>query len=212
MRAEPWCRMHATSRAHRGTPAAINAGMTRALIVYASSHGQTREVAYRIATRLHRQAFMVVVADTGEPVHLPPPAGFDLVIIGSRIQFGLHSSSVIAYLHQYREQLEATATAFFSVSMAAANGGEDPNGYLAAMFERIGWRPPVTGAIAGALKYRRYNFLLRYVMKRIALAAGHSTDTSRDHVYTDWSRVDDFADRALALCRRDSAQSARVGN
>jgi len=186
--------------------------MPRALIVYSSSHGQTREVAYRLATRLHRQAFRVVVADTGDAVPLPPPAGFDLVIIGSRIHFGRHSSSVIAYLHHYRKQLEATATAFFSVSMAAANGGDDPNGYLAATFERIGWRPPVAVAIAGALKYRRYNFLLRYVMKRIALAAGHSTDTSHDHVYTDWSRVDDFADRALALCRGESAQSPRVQN
>jgi len=190
----------------------MNAGMSRALIIYASSHGQTREVAYRIATRLHRQAFTVVVADTGDPVHLPPPAGFDLVIVGSRIQFGRHASSVIAYLHQYREQLEATATAFFSVSMAAANGGDDPNGYLATMFERIGWRPPVAGAFGGALKYRRYNFLLRYVMKRIALAGGHTTDTSRDHVYTDWARVDAFADQALALCRRETAQTTRVGN
>ncbi|HET9989777.1 MAG TPA: flavodoxin domain-containing protein [Kofleriaceae bacterium] len=186
--------------------------MPRALIVYASSHGQTREVAYRIATRLHARAFNVVVADTGDPVHLPAPAGFDLVIVGSRIQFGRHSSSIIAYLHQYRTQLEATATAFFSVSMAAANGGDDPNGYLAATFERIGWRPPVAAAIAGALKYRRYNFLLRFVMKRIALAAGHSTDTSQDHVYTDWSRVDDFAERTVALCHHEPAQSPRAAN
>jgi menaquinone-dependent protoporphyrinogen oxidase len=190
----------------------MKVNMPRALIVYASSHGQTREVAYRIATRLHQHAFTVVVADTGEPVHLPSPAGFDLVIVGSRIQFGRHSSSVIAYLHQYREQLERSACAFFSVSMAAANGGEDPNGYLAAMFERIGWRPPVTGAIAGALKYRRYNFILRYVMKRIALAAGHSTDTSRDHVFTDWSRVDAFADRVIALRADETAQTSHATN
>ena len=173
--------------------------MQRALIIYSSSHGQTREVAQRIAGRLRERAFTVVISDTGQPVHLPPPAGFDLVIIGSRIQFGRHSSSVIAYLHQYRKQLEATSTAFFSVSMAAANGGDDPNGYLATMFESVGWRPPLTTAIAGALAYRKYNFLLRFVMKRIAKAAGHSTDTSRNHFYTDWGHVLEFADRAIAL-------------
>lgn len=183
----------------------------RALIVYASSNGQTREIAERIATRLRTRAFTVVVVDTGKPEHLPAPAGFDLVIVGSRIQFGRHSSSVIAYLHQYRDQLQATATAFFSVSMAAANGGDDPNGYIAATFEPLGWTPPLTGAIAGALKYRHYNFLLRYIMKRIALAAGHSTDTSRDHVYTNWSHVDDFADRAVALSHQD-AQIPRAAN
>jgi menaquinone-dependent protoporphyrinogen oxidase len=173
--------------------------MQRALIIYASSNGQTREVAHRIADRLHERAFTVVVADTGQPLHLPSPVGFDLVIIGSRIQFGRHSSSVIAYLHQYRKELEATATAFFSVSMAAANGGDDPNGYLATMFESVGWRPPLTTAIGGALVYRKYNVLLRFIMKRIAKAGGHATDTSRNHVYTDWARVTDFADRAIAL-------------
>jgi menaquinone-dependent protoporphyrinogen oxidase len=83
--------------------------------------------------------------------------------------------------------------------MAAANGGDDPNGYLAAMFDSVGWRPPLTAAFAGALKYRRYNFLLRFVMKRIAKAGGHATDTSRDHVYTDFARVLEFADRAAQI-------------
>ncbi|MEP6860316.1 MAG: flavodoxin domain-containing protein [Deltaproteobacteria bacterium] len=173
--------------------------MQRALIVYASSHGQTREIAHRIAARLRECKFAVVIADTSQPVHLPAPTGFDLVIVGSRIQFGRHSSSVIAYLHTYRQPLQATASAFFSVSMAAANGGDDPNGYLTAMFDSVGWRPPVTAAIGGALVYRQYNVLLRFIMKRIAKAGGHATDTSRDHFYTDWSRVTDFADRAVAL-------------
>ena len=190
----------------------MNVIMPRALIVYASSHGQTRAIAHRIAKSLSAHAFSVVIADTGDPVHLPAPTGFDLVIVGSRIQFGRHSSSVIAYLHQYRAELATTATAFFSVSMAAANGGDDPNGYLATMFESIGWRPALTAAIGGALKYRRYNFILRFVMKRIALAAGHSTDTSRDHEYTDWTRVDEFADQALALCHHETAQTTRAAN
>jgi len=186
--------------------------MPRALIVYASSHGQTRAIAHRIAERLHAQAYAVVVANTADPVKLPNPAGFDLVIVGSRIQFGRHAPAVIAYLHQYRKQLEATATAFFSVSMAASNGGDDPNGYLAATFDAIGWRPQLVAAIAGALKYRQYNFVLRFVMKRIAMAAGHSTDTSRDHVYTDWASVDEFAHHALDLCHREDAQIARAAN
>jgi menaquinone-dependent protoporphyrinogen IX oxidase len=49
-------------------------------------------------------------------------------------------------------------------------------------------------------------------MKRIALAAGHSTDTSRDHAYTDWSRVDAFADRVLALREDKTARPSYVAN
>jgi hypothetical protein len=35
-------------------------------------------------------------------------------------------------------------------------------------------------------------------MKRIARAAGHTTDTSRDHDFTDWEAVGRFAE-AIAL-------------
>ncbi len=173
--------------------------MQRALVVFASSHGQTRQVASKVSGRLRDRGFAVTVADAGEPAHLPAPTGFDLVVVGSRIQFGRHSSSILAYLSQFREVLRGTPTAFFSVSMAAANGGDDPNGYLAATFDSLGWRPPITAAIAGALQYRKYNWLLRFVMKRIARAGGHSDDTSVNHFYTDWSQVYAFADRAAAL-------------
>jgi menaquinone-dependent protoporphyrinogen oxidase len=182
--------------------------MQRALIVFASSHGQTREIANKIAGRLRDRGLVVVVADAGEPAHLPAPAGFDLVIAGSRIQFGRHSSSVLAYLRQYRDALEAMPTAFFSVSMAAANKGDDPNGYLAATFDGLGWRPALTAAIAGALQYRKYNWLLRFVMRRIARAGGHSDDTSMDHFYTDWHQVYDYADRAAALIPAASQKPA----
>lgn len=54
---------------------------------------------------------------------------------------------------------------------------------------------------AGAVPFTKYNVLLRFVMKRIQRKAGHSTDTSRDHVYTDWTAVEGFARDAVALVR-----------
>lgn len=56
-----------------------------------------------------------------------------------------------------------------------------------------GWEPPRQECFAGRLLYRKYNFLLRWVMKRIARLKGNDTGASRDHVYTDWDRVDRFA-------------------
>ena len=47
--------------------------------------------------------------------------------------------------------------------------------------------------MAGALPYTRYNFLVRFVMRRISKAEGGDTDTSRDYEYTDWAAVDRFA-------------------
>ena len=56
-----------------------------------------------------------------------------------------------------------------------------------------GWTPPHTKQVAGALLYRKYNFFMRWVMKRIAAKAGGDTDTSRDYEYTDWNDVRAFA-------------------
>jgi menaquinone-dependent protoporphyrinogen oxidase len=47
-------------------------------------------------------------------------------------------------------------------------------------------------AVPGALLYAQYNFLIRFIMKRISEASGGSTDTSRDHIYTDWRGLDGF--------------------
>jgi menaquinone-dependent protoporphyrinogen oxidase len=56
-----------------------------------------------------------------------------------------------------------------------------------------GWRPRRIELVAGALPYTKYNFLVRYVMKRISAKEGGDTDTSRDYEYTDWNAVDRFA-------------------
>jgi menaquinone-dependent protoporphyrinogen oxidase len=46
---------------------------------------------------------------------------------------------------------------------------------------------------AGAINFTEYNWLLRAYMKYAAKLNGGSTDTSRDHEYTDWHQVDGFA-------------------
>ena len=37
--------------------------------------------------------------------------------------------------------------------------------------------------------YSRYNFAIRFVMKRIARKAGVPVDTSRDYEFTDWTKL-----------------------
>ncbi len=51
--------------------------------------------------------------------------------------------------------------------------------------------------IAGALRYTQYNWLTRFFMKRIVAKAAGDTDTSRDHKYTDWLQVADYAHRLV---------------
>ena len=61
--------------------------------------------------------------------------------------------------------------------------------------QQAGWRPTKVGLFSGALLYRQYGLIKRYMMKRIVRdKPGMSTDTSRDYVYTDWDQVRRFAE------------------
>ena len=67
-----------------------------------------------------------------------------------------------------------------------------------AFLEETHWHPGKIKAVAGALLYSKYNFLLRLIMKRIARAAGGDTDTSRDYDYTDWAALNHLIDELIA--------------
>jgi menaquinone-dependent protoporphyrinogen oxidase len=88
-------------------------------------------------------------------------------------------------------------SAFYSVSASA--GSTDANGRAAAerlrdeFLKRVGWQPKLRASIAGAINYTRYNPFLRWYMKRASAKGGGSTDTTRDHEYTDWAQVERFA-------------------
>jgi|MudIll2142460700_1097286.scaffolds.fasta_scaffold01616_11 menaquinone-dependent protoporphyrinogen oxidase len=175
--------------------------MNKVLVIYASHYGQTRAIAMRIAERLRERGAQTDVLDARYAQQLPGPDGYDAVVIGSRVEVGRHASSVVEYIREHREDLEHVPTGFFSVSMAAASStaGSDPSGYLAGLFEKLDWKPACAAAFAGGLPYRKYKWFTRFVMKRISKAAGHTTDTSRNHDLTDWDAVREFADEVAGL-------------
>ena len=62
----------------------------RALLVYATRHGSTREVADAVAEEL-RAAFAEV--DVHEARSAPPPAGYDAVVVGGPMIMGWHKDA-----------------------------------------------------------------------------------------------------------------------
>jgi menaquinone-dependent protoporphyrinogen oxidase len=181
-----------------------NGATSEILIVYATRHGQTRAIADALAKRFCEHGHRVDAIDV-RAAHVPPPEDYDLVVLGSHIAMGVHDPAIASYVRCHRTALAAMPTAFVSVSMAATKPSPDgdPSGYLATFFESVGWRPTRSVALAGALKYRDYGWLLRFMMKRISRSAGHTTDTSKNHDFTDWNRVRAFADELAGLVARD---------
>ena len=167
-------------------------------VVYATRHGQTAKIAERIAAEIRAHGHMVEVLRCprrGEPPF--KPARFNGIILGSSVHGGRHDQDIERFICAHRQFLQHSPSAFFSVSLSVQ--GAPPKGPHAALecvektIARTSWYPHRIALFAGALPYTRYNWFVRFVMKRIVKAQGGDTDTTRDYEYTDWKAVDAFA-------------------
>lgn len=169
----------------------------RVLIVYGTNYGQTARIAARIRRHLHR---LGVVATVWKGDSLPAefdPSHYDGIIVGaSMIRHG-YQKYVRDFVKRYLSTLNALPSAFFAVSGSAgsSNAGEREVAHrsMIEFCRTSGWHPGLTASMAGAIAYTKYSWLLRIVMKRISAKEGASTDTTRDHEYTNWNQVEQFA-------------------
>jgi len=169
--------------------------VNRILVLYGTSEGQTQKIAGDISETLRARGFDVDVRHAG--VDDPDPSRYDGVIVAASVHAGGYQKTVAAWLRQHLATLDGVPTAFVSVCLAILSKNEAGRIEAEAIPRRfagaIGWHPDVIKIVAGALPYTRYNFLVRWMMKRIVASAGGDTDTSRDYEYTDWNDVREFA-------------------
>ena len=171
--------------------------MARVAFCYGTTEGQTGVVAERMAAVLEDAGHDPALFHVG---HLPTDfslADYDAVVIGASIHVGSHQASVTRFVADHVDELNRLPSAFFSVSLTAAEGTEEAwetaRSMLADFLAETGWEPDATAVVPGALRNSQYGTLKRFVMKRIAKRAGGGTDTSRDYEYTDWDEVASFA-------------------
>jgi menaquinone-dependent protoporphyrinogen oxidase len=168
--------------------------MTKIMIGYGTTEGQTARIADRIAEVIRGHGVEAHVLDLKRSSDVVLD-DYDAVIVGGSIHMGKHEDHVADFVRENRATLEGLPSAFFSVSLAAHGDMANAEAYVANFSEQTGWRPAQVGYFGGALLYRQYGFLKRLMMKKIVRdkPGGLSTDTSRDHVYTDWEEVEGFA-------------------
>lgn len=179
------------------------------LLLHRSHEGHTKTIAQHVATVLAQDGHNPEVAALKDA---PAFAGYDAVVIGASIHVGKFDQKLVDYVSAHKEKLEPLPTAFFSVCLRAAQHDAESEtivqGYLETLFTETGWKPAMATSFAGAIKYRDYNFLVRQLMKRIAKQAGLSTDTSQNHVYTDWDAVTAFAKKVADLQTNRAASTS----
>lgn len=176
--------------------------MASILVVYATREGQTRKIAERITTVLRGSGHQVELLDAER---LPPKVEIErhqAVFIGSPVRASGYLRPVVRFVQEHRPALQRVPAAFFSVGLAVLSKTSDGRAQTLEIVEKFvrqtGWRPRRVELLAGALPYSKYNFLVRFVMRRISGKEGGDTDTSRDYEYTEWTAVDRFAVEFLA--------------
>jgi menaquinone-dependent protoporphyrinogen oxidase len=180
--------------------------MKKIAIVIATRYGQTEKIGRFIANRLtksgtHADVFNVETRDLCWSI----PEGYEEVLVGAPVYAGSFPAALVAWVRHNASSLNSMPCGFFTVSLNAADrrpqAREMDDRLLSGFLENTGLRPRFVASLAGKLHFRKYNFFIRWVMKKISRSAGGPTDTSRDHEMTDWSQVaaftDAFADREL---------------
>ena len=186
--------------------------MARILVLFSSYDGQTRRIAERAARGLIAAGHSARACAFDTSDALENLDGYDAVVVGSAVRFGRHSPAFAKRLRAHAAELARRPNAFFSACLSIAGPRPRPDLVAEAnekFFRAARWTPQEVASFAGALLYRRYNPLLRLVMRFIVSQAGGDTDTSRDYEYTDWPAVDRFAaEFARRLSRFDTGPAA----
>ena len=161
------------------------------LIIYGTTEGQTRKIARYMEDVLQEVNHQVVIADATEDP--PSPEGYDVVMIGSSIHMHKYNNAVVEYATDHAKTLNEKLSVFFSVCLAVASDlpeeHEEAAGIANSFLEKTGWKTNTVWHIAGSLKYTKYDYFKKLIMRYIAKKEGQSVDTSKDHEYTDWEKV-----------------------
>ena len=171
--------------------------MAKYLIVYGTKEGQTAKVAQHIADVIKQEGRTTDMYDVRKAPASLTIDGYTGVLIGSSIHYGQWSSDVRTFVRNNKSHIEAVPSAFFTVSLTAAK--KDPEGATLAnewaqkFLDSTGWHPRTTVNFAGCLAYTKYGFCTKILMRCIASSQHQPTDTTKDHEFTNWNQVAEFA-------------------
>jgi menaquinone-dependent protoporphyrinogen oxidase len=182
--------------------------MTRVAVLFATSEGHTRTIAHRAARALAQLGLNAEAHDVGEPSAGAALEGSDAVVLASSIHVGEHQARFVRFVAAHRAALDARPTLLLQISLTARDHDDEAHRQVEA-FERTfeeaaGWRPGRWEPVAGAVPYQRVGLLKRWFMRFVMGMVGGPTDTSTDHVFTDWQALDE----AVTRFARDVAAAA----
>jgi menaquinone-dependent protoporphyrinogen oxidase len=186
--------------------------MSRILVLYGTTDGHTAKVATALGDTLRASGVDVDLVEAG--TREPGPQDYAGVIVAASVHAAGYQRPVRRWVRRHAAALRGKPTAFVSVCLGVLQNEPKVQQELETIRERFftstGWRPMVTETVAGALLYTKYNWIKRWVMKRIVRKAGGDVDTTRNYEYTNWSDVRAFAHRFGTVVRGGQSAEKRT--
>ena len=168
--------------------------MTKTLIIYSTTDGQTKRICDRIIDFSKRKSEITLCEIENAPeIDLTQ---YRKIVIGASIRYGKHNPLVYKFVKVNKDKLEKKQTAFFTVNVVARKKEKnkpDTNPYMKKFLEISGWRPNKLAVFAGRIDYPSYRFFDRLVIRFIMFITKGPTDTTQSYEFTDWKSVKQFA-------------------
>jgi menaquinone-dependent protoporphyrinogen oxidase len=166
----------------------------KTLICYGTRYGTTSGIVEEMAKTARDAGAEVDVIELKKNLPEVNPGDYDLVIVGSGIQAGQWKKEPLKFIESNLSGLTQTRLALFVVCGDAGNpelcdtAQADYLDKVAAMFPSL--TPVSTGLFGGMFDFKRYNFVVRALVKRIVKSRsppGEEVPETMD--FRDWDKI-----------------------
>ncbi len=169
--------------------------MARLLMLYSTTDGHTVEICKQIKQTVEAGGDSVQLMNIKDLEDLNSDT-FDKIVIGASIRYGKHQAVVSDFIERNQALLEKHPNAFFSVNVVARKAEKnqpDTNPYLKKFLQKIAWQPQHLAVFAGKIDYPSLGFFDKHMIRFIMWMTKGPTDPKLVVEFTDWKKVEDFA-------------------
>lgn len=173
--------------------------MPYSLIVYSTVDGQTLAICQKIADRLTEAGIEYQITKL-ESICAEQLENAQQVIIGASIRYGKHRPALFDFIQANKALLEQKPNSFFTVNVVARKPEKNTpatNPYMQKFLQLSQWKPKLLGVFAGKIDYPKYRFFDKFMIRFIMWITKGPTDTSGTFEFTDWKKVNDYAEQLV---------------
>jgi menaquinone-dependent protoporphyrinogen oxidase len=171
----------------------------KVLIAYATTEGQTRKIAEKIANQVRELGHVAELVDIDRKPHNIDVDDFDAVIVAASVHQHDHQDAIEVFAAACRAALNAKPTMFLSVSLSAAfdEGRGEAQECIARFIEQTGWTPGISLPVAGALRNEEYDYFQQQILEHVVLKNRKVDHPGQNHEFTDWKALADAVEAFL---------------